>query len=138
MRLMRAFRSKWLPVAGLLLAGVSAAANPAAAPGAAPIAAPSAALAPGTAGATRLTHGRFHDFPVYRRAGTPSGFVLLVSGDDGWSAAADGMARQLAQHGSMVAGIDWRQFKANLEADDDQCLFPDGDLENLSHFVQAY
>jgi type IV secretory pathway VirJ component len=38
----------------------------------------------------------------------------------------------------MVAGIDWAKFKANLEADGDQCVFPDGDLENLSHFVQAY
>ena len=147
MRLLRAFRSKWLPVAGLLLAGLlpadsSAAANPPAVPGAAPgatrSATPGAALAPATAGATRLTHGRFRDFPVYRPAAAPSGFVLLVSGDDGWSTAADGMARQLAQHGAMVAGIDWRQFKANLEADAEQCLFPDGDLENLSHFVQAY
>ncbi len=134
MKLLRAFRSKWLPLASLLLAGLSpaglsAAANPPA---------PSAALASGTAGATHLTHGRFRDFPVYRPAGTPNGFVLLLSGDDGWSASADGMARQLAQHGSMVAGIDWRQFKANLEADAEQCLFPDGDLENLSHFVQAY
>jgi type IV secretory pathway VirJ component len=128
MNLLRAFLSTLVLIAGLLLAGSSQAANPTALPGA----------APGTAGATRLTHGRFRDFPVYRPTGTPSGFVLFLSGDDGWSAAADGMARQLAQHGAMVAGIDWRQFKANLEADGDECLFPDGDLENLSHFVQAY
>ena len=42
------------------------------------------------------------------------------------------------QRGAMVAGIDWPKLRANLEADGDQCLFPDGDLENLSHFVQAY
>jgi type IV secretory pathway VirJ component len=48
------------------------------------------------------------------------------------------MARPLAQQGAMVAGIDWAKFKANLEADGAQCAFPDGDLENLSHFVQAY
>jgi type IV secretory pathway VirJ component len=128
MRVLHTFRSKWLPVASLLLAGLGQAASPATVPGA----------APGPAGATRLTHGRFRDFPVYRPTGTPNGFVLLLSGDDGWAAAADGMARQLAQHGAMVAGIDWRQLKANLEADGDECLFPDGDLENLSHFVQAY
>jgi type IV secretory pathway VirJ component len=127
MNLLRAFPTLIL-IAGLLLAGLSQAANPAT--GLRP--------APATAGATRLTHGRFRDFPVYRPAGSPNGFVLLLSGDDGWSAAADGMARQLMQHGAMVAGIDWRQFKANLEADGDECLFPDGDLENLSHFVQAY
>jgi type IV secretory pathway VirJ component len=38
----------------------------------------------------------------------------------------------------MIAGIDWPAFRATLEADRDQCEFPDGDLENLSHFVQAY
>jgi type IV secretory pathway VirJ component len=40
--------------------------------------------------------------------------------------------------GAMVAAIDAAKFKATLEADADQCEFPDGDLENLSHFVQAY
>jgi type IV secretory pathway VirJ component len=48
------------------------------------------------------------------------------------------MARGLAQQGAMVAGIDVAQFNAKLEADGAQCVFPDGDLENLSHFVQAY
>jgi len=131
MRLLRTFRSQWLLATSLLLAGagVRAADQPATAPGRAAAAASSA---------TRLTHGRFRDFPVYRPAGTPTGFVLFLSGDDGWSAAADTMARQLVQQGAMVAGIDWPKFKANLEADGDQCLFPDGDLENLSHFVQAY
>jgi type IV secretory pathway VirJ component len=130
MRLLRTFRSQWLLAASLLLAGAGVrAADPAAAPGRAAAAASSA---------TRLTHGRFRDFPVYRPAGTPTGFVLFLSGDDGWSATADTMARQLVQQGAMVAGIDWPKFKANLEADGDQCLFPDGDLENLSHFVQAY
>ena len=139
MKLLRAFRSKWLPLASLLLARIVAGGlecAPAKLPAPAP--APLRRRRAGTAGATRLTHGRFRDFPVYRPAGTPSGFVLLLSGDDGWSASADSMARQLAQHGAMVAGIDWRQFKANLEADAEQCVFPDGDLENLSHFVQAY
>ena len=130
MRLLLTFRSQWLLATSLLLAGAGVrAADPAAAPGRAAAAASSA---------TRLTHGRFGDFPVYRPAGTPTGFVLFLSGDDGWSATADTMARQLVHQGAMVAGIDWPKFKANLEADGDQCLFPDGDLENLSHFVQAY
>ena len=38
----------------------------------------------------------------------------------------------------MVAGIDMAKFEAVLEADGDQCESADGDLENLSHFVQAY
>jgi type IV secretory pathway VirJ component len=88
--------------------------------------------------ATHLSHGRFKDFLVYKPSGSPTSFVLLLSGDEGWNSTADAMARQLAQQGAMVAGIDWTKFKANLEADGDQCVFPDGDLENLSHFVQAY
>ena len=38
----------------------------------------------------------------------------------------------------MVAGIDVSKLNAAFEADGADCVFPDGDLENLSHFVQAY
>ena len=48
------------------------------------------------------------------------------------------MARHLAERGAMVAGIDLAQFQENLDADGADCVFPDGDLENLSHFLQAY
>ncbi len=88
-------------------------------------------------GVTHLSHGRFRDLLVYRPDGTPSSFALLVWDDAGRS-SVDATARQLVQQGAMVAGIDWPAFKANLEADGDQCVSPDGDLENLSHFVQAY
>src|SRR5271165_571364 len=88
--------------------------------------------------ATRLSHGRFRDFLVYSPSGPPTSFVLFLSGDEGWTGAADAMAGQLVRHGAMVVGIDLAKFRANLEADAGQCVFPDGDLENLSHFVQAY
>jgi len=102
--------------------------------------------APASANPRRLTHGRFHDFLVYVPAGAPTSVALLLSGAEGWNSTAnstadsiaDSIARQLAQQGAMVVGIDSGKFKANLEADADQCVFPDGDLENLSHFVQAY
>ena len=102
---------------------------------------PDAALRPGapaSANPQRLTHGRFHEFLVYVPAGAPTSVALFLSGAEGWNSTADSIARRLAQQGAMVAGIDWGKFKANLEADADQCVFPDGDLENLSHFVQAY
>ena len=100
----------------------------------------SSTAAPATAAPTaqRLSHGRFQNLWVYTPPGAATSFVLLLSGDEGWSSTADTMARQLTQQGAMVTGIDWAKFKANLEADSDECLFPDGDLENLSHFVQAY
>jgi type IV secretory pathway VirJ component len=132
MRVARAGRSRWFLAAGLLIAGASIAATPAPAP------APAAAQAPAFGNATRLTHGRFRDFLVYAPQGAPTSFALLLSGDEGWTPATDTMARQLLQQGAMVVGIDLAKFKAVLEADKDQCVFPDGDLENLSHFVQAY
>jgi type IV secretory pathway VirJ component len=88
---------------------------------------------------THLSHGRFKDLVVYSPNGAAAGsFVLLLSGDEGWNGSAGALAEQLAQQGAMVAGIDYPKFKAALEADGADCVFPDGDLENLSHFVQAY
>jgi type IV secretory pathway VirJ component len=87
---------------------------------------------------SHLSHGRFKDLVIYSPPAQASSFVLFLSGDEGWSRRAEAAAEVLAQQGAMVVGIDLAQFKAVLEADGDQCEFPDGDLENLSHFVQAY
>src|SRR5271156_2497829 len=69
-----------------------------------------------------LSHGRFHDFLVYQPAGAPTSIALLLSGDEGWSATADTMSRQLVQQGAMVVGIDSAKFNAALEADASQCV----------------
>ncbi len=86
----------------------------------------------------RMSHGRFSDFIVYTTNGTPMSVVLLLSGDQGWNAGLAGLAEQLVKQGAMVAGIDTRKFKTEMATDGGQCVFPDGDLENLSHFIQAY
>ncbi len=86
----------------------------------------------------RLSHGRFHNFPVYSPKATPTSFVLLFSDDHGWNRSASDVARRLARAGAMVAGVDLPKFFADLERDQGSCVSPDGDLENLSHFVQAY
>ena len=123
MRLFPVFRAPWLAATLLTAASLL----------------PASAAPPVDPGApTHLSHGRFKDLRIYRPVRSPASFVLFVSGDEGWNATADRAARQLAQQGAMVAGIDWAKFRATLEADGDQCEFPDGDLENLSHFVQAY
>jgi type IV secretory pathway VirJ component len=120
--------------AGLaLLVGMPAAA--AAAAKSLPAATPEPTL---PANASRLSHGRFKDFVVYAPAAKPTSFVLFLSGEAGWNVRAESMAQELAQQGAMVAGIDLPKFQADLDADPAQCVFPDGDLENLSHFVQAY
>lgn len=85
-----------------------------------------------------LSHGRFKKLTVYSPHSTPRGFVLLLSDAEGWTEVMSGMAARIAGQGAMVVGIDAPQFDASLEADDATCVFPDGDLENLSHFVQAY
>jgi type IV secretory pathway VirJ component len=71
-------------------------------------------------------------------AGEPRSFVLLLSDGAGWDAGTDATARALVASDAMVVGIDLAKLTANLNADPNQCVFPDGDLENLSHFVQAY
>lgn len=86
----------------------------------------------------RLSHGRFKDITVYTPHATPENVVLLLSGDEGWNPAMAGMANEFGLKGSLVVGIDLPKFNAQLDADGAQCVFPDGDLENLSHFVQAY
>ncbi|HEY2678574.1 MAG TPA: AcvB/VirJ family lysyl-phosphatidylglycerol hydrolase [Steroidobacteraceae bacterium] len=85
-----------------------------------------------------LDHGRFKNLVVYSPAQAPADFALFLSGDEGWSATEDSLAQQLVLQGAMVVGIDTAQFKSALTQDGAQCVFPDGDLENLSHFVQAY
>jgi type IV secretory pathway VirJ component len=86
----------------------------------------------------RLSHGRFKELAVYTPAAQATSFVLFLSGDAGWNRRAEAAAEQLSRQGALVVGIDLPKFKAVLEADGAECVFPDGDLENLSHFVQAY
>ena len=78
-----------------------------------------------------IAHGRFEQVRVYRPAGAPRQFVLFLSGDKGWNAAAATQAGLLAKLGAMVAGVDLPRFQAKLAPDD----IPVGDLENLAHYL---
>jgi len=80
-----------------------------------------------------IAHGRFEQVRVYRPAGPPRQFVLLLSGDKGWNAAAASQAVLLAKRGAMVAGVDLPRLQAKLAPDE----IPVGDLENLAHYVQG-
>ena len=86
----------------------------------------------------RLSHGRFENFDVYVPHASPKGFVLLLSGADGSSPELQDIAMRLAAQGAMVAELNVVQLNTALANDGGDCVFPDGDLENLSHFVQAY
>ncbi len=91
------------------------------------------------ANAERLGHGRFDSLAVYQPQGTPTSFVMFLSGDGGWNAAMSDSAQALAQKGAMVAAIDTPAFLRMLERQPGtDCEYTAGDFENLSHFVQAY
>lgn len=101
---------------------------------------PSAADANGArpAGEQMMDHGRFKGVHLYLPAETPKGLVLLLSGDGHWHEGPAAMAQTLVKQGAVVAGIDTPQFLAALEADGGECVYPDGDLENLARTVEAY
>ena len=88
--------------------------------------------------AEHVSHGNFKDVALYRPQGAPRGFVLLLSAGSGWTSRLDRAARALAGEGAMVAGIDTAQLRTALSKDGGDCVFPDGDLENLSHYLQGY
>jgi type IV secretory pathway VirJ component len=85
-----------------------------------------------------LGYGRFSELAIYSPSGPPKSFVLLLSGAGGWDSRVAALAKALADHGALVSGIDLPKLDANLTADAGDCVFLGGDLENLSHFLQAY
>lgn len=101
-----------------------------------------ATQSPLPANAEKISHGRFDNLIVYKPQGTPKTFVLFLSGDGGWVQKVDGgvigMAQRLVAEGAMVVCISTPELLANFEKDPSGCVYPDGDMENLSHFIQAY
>jgi type IV secretory pathway VirJ component len=91
-----------------------------------------------TAIAETISHGRFEKITMYHPQGEARQTVLFFSGEHGWTAEFEPIAQSLARQGALVAGIDTPAFFRDLEKDGGQCVSPDGDLENLSHFLQAY
>src|ERR1041385_1787368 len=89
-------------------------------------------------GSETVSHGRFHEVHLYKPKSEVRHFVLFFSGDGGWDEGLADIARSLADQGALVAGIDTADLFEELERDGGACVFPVGDLENLSHFVQAY
>lgn len=116
-------------------AGAQTADTKAAAPATAPTVGGAAAV--GAAPET-LSHGNFKDLLLYRPPARANAFVLFLSGEGGWTPALAAQARALAARGALVAGIHTPRLLAALKKDGGDCLLPDGDLENLSHFLQGY
>src|ERR1700733_5181641 len=84
-----------------------------------------------------LAHGRLKAVAVFQASGNVQQVVLLLSGDGGWQLDTDRMAKVLQGHGALVLGIDEPALLASFVQAKSECFFADGDLENLSHYVQA-
>ena len=86
----------------------------------------------------RISHGSFDNVALYRPDGEAKQFVLMLSGETGWDKSMDQAARGLNGEGAMVAGIDMRRLRKKFRGGGGDCVLPDGDLENLSHYLQGY
>lgn len=96
------------------------------------------ALQPAVAQET-LSHGRFKNVQLYRPPGEVKTVALLFSGEGGWGPQGPGPAAQvLLDTGAVVAAIDTPALLANFNQDGGGCVVPEGDVENLSRFVQGY
>ncbi|NKF24661.1 virulence factor family protein [Solimonas marina] len=93
-------------------------------------------LAPGAR--EMISHGRFDGVALYPAQGKLKSFAFVLSGADGWQAPEVAIAQQLSARGAIVAGIDTQRLYKTLEAADDDCLFLDGDFENLGRYIEAY
>jgi len=85
-----------------------------------------------------IEHGRFQALHLYKPEGPARSTALLFSGSSGWDRRAEAYARALRDSQTLVAGIDTPALLKVLAQDGDDCEFLDGDLDNLSRFVQAY
>ncbi|PTL76346.1 virulence factor family protein [Vitiosangium sp. GDMCC 1.1324] len=86
-------------------------------------------------GGEKLSFGGFGKVAVVRPEGAPSGVVLFLSGEGGWAAGEQELARMLASEGTLVLGVDTAAYVKSLGAGK-RCGYPAGDLEALSQFAQ--
>jgi type IV secretory pathway VirJ component len=78
----------------------------------------------------------FDSVAIYYQSLDVSKVVLFISGDGGWNKGVVDMAREVARSGALVAGVDIRLYLAAASASKEPCLYPAGDLEELSQFIQ--
>jgi type IV secretory pathway VirJ component len=73
---------------------------------------------------------------LYRQSTLPSHVVIFVSGDGGWNKGVVDMARTLSYLDAAVAGVDIIHYLKTAQSSGGQCLYPAGDFEELSKFIQ--
>ena len=83
-----------------------------------------------------LQFGLFGKVTTYSRSAKPANVVLFVSGDGGWNLGVVDMARTLASLDALVIGIDIVHYLKQVQQTSEKCLYPAGDFEVLSKYVQ--
>lgn len=79
---------------------------------------------------------RFGKVSLYKPAGAPSGVVLFISGDGGWTPGVENMAKELSALGALVVGIDIRFYLKAMASGKESCAYPAADFEALSQYIQ--
>jgi type IV secretory pathway VirJ component len=83
-----------------------------------------------------ISQGHFGVVHIYRNASPPEGVLIYISGDGGWNRGAENMARPFVDMNVVVIGVNYVHFMRSLNNSNEKCLYPAGDFENLSMFLQ--
>lgn len=83
-----------------------------------------------------LNYGLFGKVKLYIPSQKPNSVVLFVSGDGGWQYGVINMAKNIANQGALVLGIDAKDYVKALSRISRECYYPAADFEMLSLSVQ--
>jgi len=83
-----------------------------------------------------LQFGSFGMVNLYYQSPQPTNVVLFVSGDGGWNLGVVEMARSLSSLNTLVIGIDIVHYLGVIQKSTESCLYPAGDFEMLSQYIQ--
>jgi len=83
-----------------------------------------------------VSYSSFGKITMYIPAQKPSSIALFISGDGGWKLGVINMARNVADQGALVAGIDYKRYYKSLAKSSSSCYYPAADFERLSMMLQ--
>jgi type IV secretory pathway VirJ component len=83
-----------------------------------------------------LSYSHFGVVHIFRNQNPPEGVLIYISGDGALNRAALNMARPFADMNVIVIAVNYVHFIRSLNSTNEKCLYPAGDFENLSMFVQ--
>lgn len=83
-----------------------------------------------------LKIGAFGKVTLYKPKTVPTAVVLFISGDGGWNSGVIDMAKNIADQGALVAGIDIQHYFKEIKKEKSKCYYPAGDFEELSLMLQ--